>query len=298
MSKRIQSINLFLAFWGVFLVVASANAQTKDTVFFEKLVPLYEVKKDPGPTDWLATQQESGQTFSDYTALKPIMPSVDKPFIYIALLGDFSAEQKKVLQMTSRYIEIYFQTPVKFSEPLELSVVPPSAKRKHPQTADVQILTSEVIENILKPRMPKDAFCFIAFTSSDLWPGEGWNFVFGQASLEDRIGVWSIYRNGDLAKDFQLFLRRTIQTGTHEIGHLFGLHHCIYYECNLNGSNSRHESDLRPLWECPVCLRKLAWGKNMDIAKRYRELAEISREFGFEQEAKFFEENLQMIQKK
>ena len=38
--------------------------------------------------------------------------------------------------------------------------------------------------------LPKDAFAFVAFTSSDLWPGEGWNFVFGQASMEGRIGVW------------------------------------------------------------------------------------------------------------
>ncbi len=295
--------NVFLLFFGclcwsgVFLSLAYAQGQ-EETGLFEKIVPLYEVKKDPAATDWMATQQEDGQTFSDYVALNPPVPSQDKPFIYIVLLGDFTAQQQKVLQMTSRYIEIYFQTPLKFSDPIDLSVVSASARRIHPQTGDAQILTTEVIENILKPRMPKDAFCFIAFTSADLWPGQGWNFVFGQASIEDRIGVWSIYRNGDIAKDFNLFLRRTIQTGTHEIAHLFGLHHCIYYECNINGSNSRHESDLRPLWECPVCLRKLASGKKMDIRKRYRELADISREFGFQKEAKFFEKNIEALQEK
>ncbi len=296
MPKKNTFVKIFVCICVFLLSVGSALSQ--ETSFFEKIVSIYEVKKDPGPTDWLSTQQESGQTFSDYVASKPILPSADKPYIYIVLLGDFSLEQQKILQMTSRYIEIYFQTPVKFSDPIPLAVVPLSARRTHPQTGDPQILTTEVIENILKPRMPKDAFCFIAFTSSDLWPGKGWNFVFGQASIEDRIGVWSIYRNGDLTKDFNLYLRRTIQTGTHEIAHLFGLHHCIYYECNLNGSNSRHESDLRPLWECPICLRKLAWGSKIDIRKRYRELSGISREFGFEKEAKFFEKNLKALQKK
>ncbi len=297
----LKKIFLFLfgcVLWGgVFLFLAHAQSE-QETGFFEKIVPLYEVKKDPAPTDWMATQHEDGQSFADYIALNPGMPSEEKPFIYIVLLGDFTQQQKKVLQMTTRYIEVYFQSPVKFSDPIDLSAVSASGRRIHPQTGDAQILTSEVIENILKPRMPKDAFCFIAFTSSDLWPGQGWNFVFGQASIEDRIGVWSIYRNGDIDKDFKLFLRRTIQTATHEIAHLFGLHHCIYYECNINGSNSRRESDLRPLWECPVCLRKLSSRKKMDIRKRYQQLADIAREFGFEKEAKFFEQNIEALQKK
>ena len=113
--------------------------------------------------------------------------------------------------MASRYIQIYFQTPVKFTDPIPLSAVPAQARRIHPtqrvpngQTGDPQILTTYTIEEILKPRMPKDAFAFVAFTSSDLWPGEGWNFVFGQASMDDRIGVWSTYRNGDPQQDFPL----------------------------------------------------------------------------------------------
>lgn len=278
------------------MTVSTACGQ--ETSFFEKIVPLYETKKAPGPTDWMATQHEKGQTVSDYIAAKPFVPSPVRPYIYITLLGEFSEEQKKVLQMTSRYLEIYFQTPVKFADPIPLSIVPENARRLHPQTKDPQIQTIYIIENILKPRMPKDAFCFVAFTSSDLWPGEGWNFVFGQASMEDRIGIWSLYRNGDLNKDFKLYLRRAIQTGTHEIGHLFGLDHCIYYECNMNGSNSRFESDQRPLWDCPVCLRKLSWATKMDIIKRYRELAEISKEFGFEKDTKFLEDNLKIMSKK
>ena len=39
----------------------------------------------------------------------------------------------------------------------------------------------------------------ISFTSTDLWPGEDWNFVFGQASFEKPVGVWSLHRLGDPA---------------------------------------------------------------------------------------------------
>lgn len=288
-----------LIFSLIFLILTFGLASaSEETVFFQNIVPLYEAKKDPGPTDWMAVNQEEGQSFSDFTTAQLNRPTKEKPYIYIALLGDFNETQKKTLVMTGRYIESYFQTPVKFGEPVPLNEIPAKARRIHPQTGDPQILTTYVIEKVLIPRMPKDAFCYITFTSSDLWPGEGWNFVFGQASIEDRVGVWSLYRNGDAEKDFKLYLRRTIQTGTHEIGHLFGLHHCIYYECNMNGSNSRHESDLRPLWDCPVCLRKLAFSTNMDILKRYRDLASLCREYGFVNESAFFEDNLKAMKNK
>ena len=44
---------------------------------------------------------------------------------------------------------------------------------------------------------------------------------------------------------------------THEIGHMFGVKHCVYYNCAMNGSNHLQESDRRTEHLCPVCLRKL-----------------------------------------
>lgn len=38
---------------------------------------------------------------------------------------------------------------------------------------------------------------------------------------------------------------------------MFGMHHCTFFACVENGSNSLAESDSRPLHACPVCLRKL-----------------------------------------
>ena len=44
---------------------------------------------------------------------------------------------------------------------------------------------------------------------------------------------------------------------THEIGHMLGIRHCIYYECGMNGSNHIRECETRPLFYCVVCFRKL-----------------------------------------
>ncbi len=277
-------------------IVSSAEVAEES---YLKLLDLHQIKKLPGRYDWMAQNPEPGQGFSDYIKSSPVQPDDKRKFIYITLLGPFGDVQKEVIKKTAEYIAIYYGLPVKFTEPMTLDNFPKHAHRMHPKTKDKQILTRYVIEDRLIPRKPEDAFCMIAFTAMDLWPGSGWNFVFGEASLDDRVGVWSVYRNGDPAKspeDYQVFLKRTIKTGTHEIGHMFSMHHCIYYECNMNGSNHRKESDARPMALCPVCLRKLHWNTGQDVVERYRKLIEINQRFGFLEEKTFFEESLRVLE--
>lgn len=52
-------------------------------------------------------------------------------------------------------------------------------------------------------------------------------------------------------------LRRAMKVSAHELIHTFGVHHCIYYECLMNGSNHLDETDARPVELCPVDLRKM-----------------------------------------
>lgn len=52
-------------------------------------------------------------------------------------------------------------------------------------------------------------------------------------------------------------LRRAMKVSAHELIHTFGVHHCIYYECLMNGSNHLDEADARPMELCPADLRKM-----------------------------------------
>jgi archaemetzincin len=61
---------------------------------------------------------------------------------------------------------------------------------------------------------------------------------------------------------------------------MFGLQHCIYYKCVLNGSNHLKESDSRPLHLCPVCLRKLQYSIGLEVVTRYRNLLRFYRKVG------------------
>src|SRR5262249_12719600 len=150
---------------------------------------------EPRAGDWLASHKEDGQTFDEYLRAHPVRKSDTLKTIYICQIGDFTAEQKRIIDRTREYLEIYFATPVKICKTLPLTEIPERAKRPHPRWGGKQILSTYVLDEVLQPDRPDDALAYLAFTASDLWPGEGWNFVFGQASLRERTGVWSIHRN-------------------------------------------------------------------------------------------------------
>lgn len=266
----------------------------------EKLRPLHTRLGKPEPGEWLSQHFERGQSFDEYYRGRPIVPRGKRRVIYVQPLGDFGKTQRKIIDSTADFLQIYFNRQVKIKKDLALSIIPASARRTHPEWGMKQILTTHVLDKVLKSRLPDDAAAYIAFTTSDLWPGEGWNFVFGQASLRERVGVWSIYRNGDPDKDkdsYRLCLRRTLQTASHELGHMFSMMHCIAYECNMCGSNHRAESDSRPLACCPECAAKIWWATDAEPVKRYRQLAEFCKKHGLAAEGAFYEKSAKTLDK-
>jgi archaemetzincin len=287
---------IILTAWLVFTTACTrANDPTEDDMLppeFKKLLPLHQELGKPRPGDWLAEHREPGETFRQYVRGRPVKPDRRRRVIYVQPLGDFTTTQRKIVTLTAEYMQIYFGLPVKIREDMPLELIPAHARRKHPSWGMDQILSTYVLEEVLHPRLPDDATAFLAFTASDLWPGEGWNFIFGQASLSHRVGVWSIYRNGDPDQSddaFRLCLLRTIKTATHETGHMFSMKHCTLYECNMCGSNHRAERDRLPVWLCPHCLAKLCWATKAGPKERFRRLVDFSKRNGLEAEREFFE---------
>jgi archaemetzincin len=264
----------------------------------KRLRPLAHTLKD---SDWLRHHPESGQTFAEYLDAGPVRRSRKLSTIYLCLLGEFSPEQQRVLDITRAYMEIFFQVPVKVHKRVPLKDVPGRARRVHPKWQVPQILTDYVLEDLLQPDRPDDALAYLCFTTSDLWPGAGWNFVFGQASLRQRVGVWSIYRNGDPAQDreaFRLCLRRTLSTASHETGHILTMQHCTAFACTMNGANSLEEGDRTPLHLCPVCLRKMCWNLQVEPGAYLRQLQAVCARYDLEDEADWYEQAVKLLDKK
>ena len=264
----------------------------------QQLAALHERLGEPGANDWLSRYKEPGQTYIEYLQSSPNRATADRRTLYIQPLGDFSPTQQKIIDLTVEYMGIYFQLPVRVQKGLPLAVITERARRRHPEWGVPQILTGYVRDEVLKPRLPKDAVALIAFTASDLWPGEGWNFVFGEASLADRVGVWSIHRFGDPdagPESYRLSLRRTLGTATHETGHMLSMQHCVFYLCSMCGSLTLPESDRYPLWLCPQCLAKLCDATGAEPRKRFQALIAFADANGLEKEAQFWKNSLLAI---
>jgi len=236
----------------------------------------------PGPGDWLASHDEPGQTYGQFLQSRPNRPGADgRRFIYLQPIGEFPEGAPK-METLKKYLEAYFDPmPVKVARPLILKNTP-SVRQRGEQVNSTDLL------DVLQKRVPRDAHVMMAVTMKDLYPGPGWNFVFGVARLKRRCGVFSFARYG-IETDEKKALMRALKVISHETGHVFGIKHCIYFHCLMNGSNSLPETDRAPLYFCPSCLRKIHWGLRFDPLKRYQKLSGFLKAEGFEEEAEWFE---------
>jgi archaemetzincin len=261
--------------------------------------PEFEPIPKPGPQDWLAVHDEPGQTFDEFKTSHPNRPTQDRHVIYLQPLGNF-AEHSPSIEKLREFAAAFFAMEAKALTPVSVDASK-FTTRHNPYTGNLQILTSDVL-NFLKPRVPLDAFCVIAITMEDLYPEQSWNFVFGQASLRERVGVYSFARYDPAfygeprASGYEtLLLRRSCKVLAHETGHMFGLAHCTYFNCLMNGSNHLAESDRRPLHLCPACLRKLQSSGDFDVVERYRALENVCRANGFTDEAEWFSRRMETL---
>lgn len=299
----------------------------------ELLRPLHQRMGPRQPGDWLITHPEEGQSFEKYLTARPITPTGRRRIIYLLPVGAFSEKQEEIVRLTGEYLSFCYNRPVKSLPAIPLSDIPAKAKRirpgseaaqaqprapfplddllpvplgdapegKQPAAGDLQILTTYLLDDLLPKRLPDDGAALIVLTASDLWPGPGWNFVFGQASLQKRVGVWSIARNGNPARnedEYRLCLRRTLKTASHELGHMFTIQHCTAYECNMCGSNNRAEADRRPLAFCPECSAKIWWATQAQPREQFQKLAEYCEKHGLEADARFYKDSAAALTRK
>lgn len=254
----------------------------------------FPLKTVPGPHDWLANHPESGQTYEEYIRSGPNRITSGRKTIYIQPLGDRAGERKELMGAMEAYLKAFYQTDSVLKPPLNLDREK-TVWRTNSYTGQPQALTGSVMENILLPTLPDEAFCTLGVTMEDLYPAPSWNFVFGQASLKERTGLYSLARYDPAFYGEKMspvdrnkeILRRALKVVAHEIAHMFGLAHCVHFECLMNGSNHMAESDGRPLFLCPVCLRKLYWNIGFDPADRYRSLHGFFRAQGLHPEAEW-----------
>jgi archaemetzincin len=250
----------------------------------------HEPMRPPGMNDWLDAHPEPGQTFAQHRDAKFPPPDDKRNILYLLPLGEFTADAPSLATL-SRLVRAYYGLEVRVLPAVPLADVEATRRGTNRYGEPAQMKSPEVLKWLV-PRVPADGFALLALTMMDLYPSDDWNYVFGQASFRDRVGVQSFARQDPAFYDQarpddwkQLVLRRAAWTIIHEIGHTFGLHHCIYFECIFAGANHQAEADSRPLHACPVCTRKLHGALNFDPATREDRLVDVFDTLGFTDEA-------------
>lgn len=82
-------------------------------------------------------------------------------------------------------------------------------------------------------------------------------FVFGEAQLNGKHSILSVCR---LHEEFysgisneDLLLERTLKEALHELGHNYGLRHCVDWDCVMHASNGIEEVDIKGNTYCSKC---------------------------------------------
>ncbi len=243
--------------------------------------------------DWLYSHNEKGQTFEQFIRTKHIIPTKEENIIYLQPIGEFNSVQKKQIELVRQYLEIFFQLQTKVLKDVSNDIIPNNARRIG-DVGQEQFLAGYILTDVLKEEKPDKGVALMALTEKDLYPKPEWNYVFGLASYRDKIAVSSMYRMQKEA-DFNLSLDRLLKICSHEIGHMFGLHHCIEANCVMNGTNSMVETDRHSIRLCSLCQRKLNSGFKYDDVKRLKELENFFKENSLDEGLALMKKDLEKI---
>lgn len=86
-------------------------------------------------------------------------------------------------------------------------------------------------------------------------------FVFGEAQLNGKHSILSVCRLHEEfysgISDEKLLLERTIKEALHELGHNYGLRHCINWDCVMHSSHGIEEVDIKGNTYCSSCVSKI-----------------------------------------
>lgn len=98
-------------------------------------------------------------------------------------------------------------------------------------------------------------------------------FVFGEAQLEGIGAVVSTHRLYNrfygLPENREVTTDRLLKEAVHELGHTFGLIHCLQNNCVMNSSTYVENIDQKPAELCPSCLKSIKLEKSGPPNRRF-----------------------------
>lgn len=167
-----------------------------------------------------------------------------RPFLGLVALGPVDPE---ILRSLRTAISKILALPVRVLRPQPLPLQTYHVMRQ-------QYHSTELLEYLLTNN--SDAIRILGIIAEDLYIPI-FTFVFGEAQLEGKAAVISLFRpRGDAegsTPSKSLLLKRLIKLGLHELGHTFGIGHCRQEGCLMGFSSNLDKLDQKQMAFCRYC---------------------------------------------
>ena len=119
-----------------------------------------------------------------------------------------------------------------------------------------QYFSTQIIAEVMKNTNQYNGKIII-LTDADIYV-PALTFIFGEAQLNGKHSIISVCR---LHEEFysgksndNILLERTIKETLHELGHNYGLRHCLNWDCVMHASHGIEEVDIKGNNYCSKCI--------------------------------------------
>ena len=140
--------------------------------------------------------------------------------------------------------------------PVRVQVLERSLDIDHSLDSSRKQFHSTSVLSLMLERPELTASRLLGITSFDLFVPV-LTFVFGQAQLNNRAAVFSTFRLHNefygLPRSPEALAERCLKEALHELGHTYGLRHCMDEPCVMNSSTYVEDIDLKPPDFCLPC---------------------------------------------
>jgi archaemetzincin len=102
-------------------------------------------------------------------------------------------------------------------------------------------------------------------------------------------------KNNSEQKTCSEMLRRAGKLLVHELMHIYGIDHCIYYDCIMRGTGHLVEDFSAPMHLCPIDLRKMQFRLGFNVQGRYERLGALYGKWGLRDEQAWVQRRLETI---
>lgn len=232
---------------------------------------------DEPPQDLAAFLAEPRRVLTAQQRTLELLPIGEYPRGFVVEYERVHLVRSPPPELLRRFASAWFGLPVRVLPALSDELLEQQTQREFEGRRQFD---AEALLDVLAPQRSADAHSLLALTLEDLWaPTLDGQWVFGLAAVEHGLAVHSMLRYDpglrsadDRPPDFErIICDRALRVFVHELGHLLGLRHCVFFRCVMNPTAGLPDLDRLPLRLCPICLDKLVAASGVD--RRARALA-------------------------